>query len=337
MHSEIVKMENIYYPYIDYKLLVQCMTYNHSKYIEDTLMGFAIQQTNFPFVCLVMDDCSTDGEQEVIKSWMNRECEMSSAQFIEKEISDIIIVPHKKNLSCTFAFYFLKENLYKTKKKTPLIDSWLEKCEYTAACEGDDYWTSPEKLQLSVDFLNEHLDYSVVCHRFKRYHDEEKVFYDDDKGYLFKNESEGITFKKGFGHFMTQTLCTTYRVRDLDEFNQFPGVHTDSVLGHFLLKKGKGYCFNKYMAVYRYNGSSVWSEISFKEKTIWNYNMYKSLYEYEKDWPSRMSYYSQYVSALFVTKGGLLFKERLDILKLLYIPYFSLVKIFRYFKRKLNN
>ena len=329
-------MEMIKFPQLDYRVLVQCRTYNQAKYIEETLNGFAKQQTTFPFVCLVIDDCSTDGEQQVIKSWMDRECNMNSVQKFEIELSDVVIVPHISNSECTFVFYFLKENIYRTKKKVPYLVDWLEKSEYTAACEGDDYWTSPEKLQLSVDFLDSHPDYSVVCHRFKNYHDEEKKIYDDDKEYLFKNNPEGITFEKGFKHYMTQTLCTTYRPRDLDEFRMFPGSHSDAVLGHFLLKKGKGYCINKYMGVYRHNGSSVWSEIGFKEKAMWNYKMYKSLYEYEKDWSSRMAYYSQYVTALYATKGMILFKEHFDPLKVLFVPYYILVKIVRFFKRKIN-
>lgn len=61
-------MGNINYPAPkqEYKVLVRCFIFNHSKYIEYTLNGFAMQQTNFPFVCLVIDDASTDGEQEVI-------------------------------------------------------------------------------------------------------------------------------------------------------------------------------------------------------------------------------------------------------------------------------
>ena len=86
-------------------MLVRCFTYNQSKYIEDALNGFAMQQTNFPFVCLVMDDCSTDGEQEVIKAWMQRECDMEKSEVIEIPTSVVFIVPHKTNTSCSFAFY----------------------------------------------------------------------------------------------------------------------------------------------------------------------------------------------------------------------------------------
>ena len=107
------KIDNINYPAPkqEYKVLVRCFTFNQSKYIEETLNGFAMQQTNFPFACLVMDDASTDGEQEVIKAWIERECDMSRAETIEISTSTVIVVPHKTNASCTFALYLLKQNL----------------------------------------------------------------------------------------------------------------------------------------------------------------------------------------------------------------------------------
>ncbi len=49
---------------------VSCMTYNQAPYITETMNGFCIQQTSFPFVCTIMDDCSTDEEQEVIKLYL---------------------------------------------------------------------------------------------------------------------------------------------------------------------------------------------------------------------------------------------------------------------------
>lgn len=163
--------ENINYPAPkqNYKVLVRCYTYNHSKYIEDTLNGFAIQQTNFPFVCFVMDDASTDGEQNVIKSWMARECDMSNAESIDLPTSVVIIVPHKANLSCTFAFYLLKQNLYKTGKKKKYIDPWRKNCEYEALCEGDDYWIDPLKLQKQVDFLDADEHIGLCYTRAKKY------------------------------------------------------------------------------------------------------------------------------------------------------------------------
>lgn len=73
MLSNLNQISNYPYPERNYTVLVKCFTFNQSKYIKDALNGFVMQQTTFPFVCLVMDDASTDGEPKVIKSWMKLE------------------------------------------------------------------------------------------------------------------------------------------------------------------------------------------------------------------------------------------------------------------------
>lgn len=107
--------DNINYPgpQQDYKVLVRCYTYNQSKTIEDTLNGFALQQVKFPFVCIIVDDASTDGEQNVIKAWFQRECDINKIETVDITTSEIIIVPHKTNTLCTFAFYLFKKTCIK--------------------------------------------------------------------------------------------------------------------------------------------------------------------------------------------------------------------------------
>ena len=53
-------------------LKIECATFNHAPYIVETMNGFCMQQSNFPYVCVIMDDASTDGEQEMIHNILQR-------------------------------------------------------------------------------------------------------------------------------------------------------------------------------------------------------------------------------------------------------------------------
>lgn len=149
----------------NYGVLCVCWTYNQHMYIEKTLNGFEMQQTDFPYLCLVIDDASTDGEQDVIKRWIKDECDIDNAEYSEIPESHIITAKSKNNQNCTFAFYFLAKNLFGNPWKDELIISWGKKCKYMAFCEGDDFWTASTKLQEQYDALESHSECTISFHR----------------------------------------------------------------------------------------------------------------------------------------------------------------------------
>ena len=149
---------------INYKVLVRCNTYNQSLYIREALEGFASQITSFPFVCLIVDDNSNDGEQQVIQNFIQEECNMQKGKRLQIGLAEIIIIPHNVNKNCTFAVYLLKQNLYNYPNvKNTLAAPWKQKCIYEALCEGDDYWTDPNKLQREATFLDNNHNYSMIA------------------------------------------------------------------------------------------------------------------------------------------------------------------------------
>lgn len=119
---------------------IRCLTYNHEKYIRDTLEGFVMQKTSFRFEAIVHDDASTDGTANIIR------------EYAEK-YPDII------------------KPIYETENQYSKHDGSLKRIldehvvgKYVALCEGDDCWTDPNKLQKQVDFLEAHPDYSLCFH-----------------------------------------------------------------------------------------------------------------------------------------------------------------------------
>lgn len=154
--------------YPKFKVCVSCFTYNQAKFITDAMNGFTMQQTSFPFVCTIVDDASTDGEQDVIRKYLQDNFDFSEgAEAYEKETdyAHITYARHKTNRNCFFAVLLLKENLYSKRqgfKKAVYISEWRDPCEYEALCEGDDYWIVPDKLQKQVEFMMREKNCSLV-------------------------------------------------------------------------------------------------------------------------------------------------------------------------------
>jgi len=151
---------------------VSCMTYNQSSFITDALNGFVMQQTSFPFVCTIIDDASTDGEQKVIKDYVQEHFDLRDSYFAyedDRDYGHVTFARHKNNKNCFFAVVYLKENHYsQNKSKAPYLVEWTD-TKYVAFCEGDDYWIDPLKLQKQVDLMETHnevgLCYTDYCVR----------------------------------------------------------------------------------------------------------------------------------------------------------------------------
>ena len=199
-------------------VLVRCFTYNQSAYINDALNGFVMQQTNFPFVVLVVDDASTDGEQEVIRKYMMEEFDLSDTSVAyekETEYAYIQYAQHKSNKNCFMVAMFLKENHYSQKKpKYPYLSEWRDNVKYEALCEGDDYWIDPLKLQKQVDFLEKNPDCGLVYGR--------AIEFLQDKGKVGNLVGGKATSFEDifFNGNPVPTLTACYRVKIVNEYRE---------------------------------------------------------------------------------------------------------------------
>lgn len=122
------------------RVSIICTAFNHENFIRDALDSFLAQKTDFPFEVIVTDDASTDSTPEILK------------QYAEQYPDQI-------------RFFHQEKNLFS--QGINVIDEVIvpnARGEYYAFCEGDDYWTDPEKLQLQVDFLDRHPDYTACVH-----------------------------------------------------------------------------------------------------------------------------------------------------------------------------
>ena len=54
------------------KVAICCITYNHEAFIRQCIEGFVMQKTNFRFVAIIHDDCSTDRTADIIREYVQK-------------------------------------------------------------------------------------------------------------------------------------------------------------------------------------------------------------------------------------------------------------------------
>ena len=123
-------------------LTIVCMTYNHEWFLEDCLAGFLKQETSFPVQIVIHDDASSDRTPEIIREHKERH-----PQLIETILQSA--------------------NMYSEGCRPGVFIKPLIKGKYVALCEGDDYWTDPQKLEKQVRFLEDNPDYVLSFHDAK--------------------------------------------------------------------------------------------------------------------------------------------------------------------------
>ncbi|MBV5339620.1 MAG: glycosyltransferase [Deltaproteobacteria bacterium] len=119
------------------KVSVAIVTYNHEKYIAKALDTVLMQRVSFEYEIIIGEDCSTDNTRNIVTTYKAR-------------------YPDKVRL-------FLNERNLGMHANGAQV---LQACEgeYIAMLDGDDYWTSPEKLQKQVNYLDSHPECSACFH-----------------------------------------------------------------------------------------------------------------------------------------------------------------------------
>ena len=120
------------------KLSVAMITYNHERFIRQAVESVLAQKVNFDFEIVIGEDCSTDNTRKIVTE-LQQQCPKR-----------IVALMRPRNLG---AMRNLQETLAACKG------------QYIALLEGDDYWTSEDKLQRQVESLDSHPECAISCHR----------------------------------------------------------------------------------------------------------------------------------------------------------------------------
>jgi glucosyltransferase len=240
------------------KPLVSVITiaYNQEKYIEQALKSIVEQDVTFSVELLVGDDASTDRTPAIIEEYAQKHPNLVRA-FIRK-----------KNLGADANYFNLLE---KTTGK------------YIAVCEGDDYWTDPNKLQKQVDFMEKHSECGLLF--------TDLDFLNNETGRIdtavYKNQI--INRPKNFAeHLITAGYiapCTwLFRRSDAKRLLSWNNNSADGsfviALDFFANKKIR--FLNCATAVYRVHNNSITHSI---DKKVWREGVAKTQVKYIKKYP----------------------------------------------------
>lgn len=118
------------------RLSVLTLTKNHERFIGACIDSVLMQRTTFPVRHIILDDHSTDGTRRIVENYARR----------HPSIWPVFMPARHQPGDNVRALY--------SRCVTP----------YAALCEGDDYFTDAEKLQLQVEFLDSNPECALCFH-----------------------------------------------------------------------------------------------------------------------------------------------------------------------------
>jgi glycosyltransferase involved in cell wall biosynthesis len=222
------------------KVSVSITAYNHEPYIAQAIEGALAQETDFDFEIVVGDDCSTDGTREVI---------LDLARLHPGRIRPI----------------FPAKNFGDGGKRIFLETIRACRGSYIATMDGDDYWTSPRKLQSQADFLDLHPDCSMC------FHDVLKVYEDGSRPparYNGPEQPRFFTLEDMLQRCLPAACTPLFRREVLDGL---PDWYLDLRFGDWPLyilaaQRGPVGYLDEVWGVYRVHPGGMWSRLSSIER-----------------------------------------------------------------------
>jgi glycosyltransferase involved in cell wall biosynthesis len=251
------------------KVSVAILTYNHEQYIAKALDSILMQQTYFGYEIVIGEDCSTDNTRDILIDYQ------------KKHPDKIRLILNEQNIGA----------MANDKQVHQACQG-----EYVAWLEGDDYWTSPHKLQKQVDFLDNHPECSSCFHAVT-------VFYEDNSQseYISPDSKDARElFLEDLLEYTAIYICA-FMHRNII-FNSLPDFYYTSRISDYVFylvaaQQGSIGYINEVMGAYRVHPGGIWSgrdnvmKLQSKIETFKNANAYLD-FKYNK-------FYKQLISACY--------------------------------------
>jgi len=119
------------------KVSVVVVTCNQEAFIDAAMRSVLEQRTPFDFEVIVSEDASTDGTRSIVEDWRARHPDRVRLLLSARNLASNEVVARGFRAA---------------------------RGEYVALLDGDDYWTSSDKLRVQSEFLDTNPDLSLCFH-----------------------------------------------------------------------------------------------------------------------------------------------------------------------------
>jgi glycosyltransferase involved in cell wall biosynthesis len=221
------------------KVTVSLITYNHAPFIAQAIESVLMQQTSFDFELLIGEDDSLDGTRQIVTDYQAR-------------------YPDRIRLFLNDR----KEVVYVNGKPTGLWNAANNirhsRGEYIGLLDGDDYWTSPLKLQQQVEFLEKNRDCAMCFHNVRILDEADPA---SEELHHIKPMRAKYDIEDLLGGNFMHTCSVMFRSRLFEEFPRwfFKCPMGDWPLHVLNAQHGRIGYLDEVMAVYRKHGKGAWS------------------------------------------------------------------------------
>ena len=223
---------------------VLLVTYNHKNFIARCIDSVLEQETSFPFIIRILDDCSTDGTSDIIREY--------AAKYPDK----VEHVLREKNVG-------FDDNTYGAlcSVTTP----------YFAMVESDDWWCDPLKLQSAIDILEREKDCVMLGTNTRQLGNTGAEFFIDEKDVQSGKVPQKFHLVNGE---VPPYLHTSSRIfRKIFDFSQYDKNNgSDFRLYYAYLDKGFCYYQDKVTSVYNCtNPNALFYTKGIRQKRLMGY------------------------------------------------------------------
>lgn len=218
-------------------LSICCITFNHEQFVRETIEGFLMQETTFPVEIAIHDDASSDMTVSIVQDYSRSYPGLFR------------LVLRRQNQFQQSGYAFLWEFLAEARG------------EFIAVCEGDDYWTSIDKLELQVQKLVKDPQAAFCGGKTRIVKDVagELVEVGTIKPARIKSSYQLNDILK---HYSFHTSTFIFRPREILpklKSATFANANGDEVMLALCAAAGPVLYVDKYLSVYRLHSGGVWA------------------------------------------------------------------------------